>query len=445
MIRSDASSAEARAYSDVVGVVAQAVGEHDVEDDAARRAPTATAPSTDSSSRPRRPSERPRASSQAVSDAVHGRDRGRVGQRARACGAAGRCRRRACCRGRSRRAATPCGSAPGVPRTCPGRAASAPSSRNSVGVSVAHVAVARDRGSAGRAQSPRRVQRRFGARAPDQRVQPRHHLLDVERLRHVVVAAGPEATEPVGERVARGQEQHRRAALPAPAAPGTRRGRRRRAARCRSPARRALGSTRSSSSWAVAHAARVEALGAQAATSTSRSGARPRRSAGVGGHARRKYRAAAAAPAQPFRRLSGRSRHPGGMTLELHDLDRCAGRCCGSPSAGCGSSSSSHRARRPQRSAPAAASSRRPQRVRGSGAGRAFGRGALGCDRRHPGQPGVPGLPRPERRLLDQIPGGLDAERRRPATSRFSDKNNIVHVADRPRRRADAGVGDARS
>ena len=41
-------------------------------------------------------------------------------------------------------------------------------------------------------------------------MQPGDDLLDVERLGHVVVAADAEAAQPVGERIACGQEQHRR-------------------------------------------------------------------------------------------------------------------------------------------------------------------------------------------------------------------------------------------
>ena len=48
------------------------------------------------------------------------------------------------------------------------------------------------------------------AGAPQERRRPGHELGERERLREVVVAAGVEAGEPVGERVARGQEQHGR-------------------------------------------------------------------------------------------------------------------------------------------------------------------------------------------------------------------------------------------
>ncbi len=51
---------------------------------------------------------------------------------------------------------------------------------------------------------------RLLVRAFDQRVQAGDHLVDVERLRHVVVAARSEPAEAIRQRVARAQEQHRR-------------------------------------------------------------------------------------------------------------------------------------------------------------------------------------------------------------------------------------------
>ncbi len=50
-----------------------------------------------------------------------------------------------------------------------------------------------------------------GAAAADQGAEPRDELGEGERLRHVVVAARREPGQPVGERVAGGQEEHRRA------------------------------------------------------------------------------------------------------------------------------------------------------------------------------------------------------------------------------------------
>ena len=103
-------------------------------------------------------------------------------------------------------------------------------------------------------------------RLAEQRVQPGDDLFDVERLGHVVIAAGAEAAEAVGQRVAGGQEQHGRVRFPALAAPGRGRARRRRAGRCRSPARRARSaSARSSSSPRSRHRAGREPFCAQAA------------------------------------------------------------------------------------------------------------------------------------------------------------------------------------
>ena len=50
----------------------------------------------------------------------------------------------------------------------------------------------------------------LGRRAAQQRAQPDDDLLDVKRLGDVVIAAGVEAGQAIGQRVARGQEQHRR-------------------------------------------------------------------------------------------------------------------------------------------------------------------------------------------------------------------------------------------
>ena len=51
-------------------------------------------------------------------------------------------------------------------------------------------------------------------RAPDQGAQPRQHLLDAERLGHVVVGAGIEARDLLRPGIARGQDQHRHIAAP---------------------------------------------------------------------------------------------------------------------------------------------------------------------------------------------------------------------------------------
>ena len=50
----------------------------------------------------------------------------------------------------------------------------------------------------------------IGAGPPQKRTQSGKELLERERLRQVVVAARCEAGEPVGERIARGEEQHGR-------------------------------------------------------------------------------------------------------------------------------------------------------------------------------------------------------------------------------------------
>ena len=47
--------------------------------------------------------------------------------------------------------------------------------------------------------------------APQQRAQPREQLLERERLDQVVVGAGVEPADAVGHRVARGEDEHRRA------------------------------------------------------------------------------------------------------------------------------------------------------------------------------------------------------------------------------------------
>ena len=57
--------------------------------------------------------------------------------------------------------------------------------------------------------------RRLAVRAAHQRPQPRGELLHAERLHQVVVGAGVEAFDAVLERVARRQDQHRCAVVPA--------------------------------------------------------------------------------------------------------------------------------------------------------------------------------------------------------------------------------------
>ena len=47
------------------------------------------------------------------------------------------------------------------------------------------------------------------SRAPEQRAHPHEQLLDRERLHEIVVAAGVEARDPIGDRIAGGQKQDR--------------------------------------------------------------------------------------------------------------------------------------------------------------------------------------------------------------------------------------------
>ena len=147
-----------------------------------------------------------------VADAVHGLDLGRAVRARAACGAAARCRRRACCRGRSRRAASrPARARGGAPPRRAARAARA-SSRNSVGVSATRSPPSRDRRA-----------RTGSSRSPPALAAPTSPPLrrssacsratssaNANGFVEVVVAAGAEPGEPIGERVARGQEQHRR-------------------------------------------------------------------------------------------------------------------------------------------------------------------------------------------------------------------------------------------
>ena len=53
------------------------------------------------------------------------------------------------------------------------------------------------------------LRRVAGLQPAQQRPQPRLQLGERERLHQVVVGAGVEAVDPVGDRVARGQHQHR--------------------------------------------------------------------------------------------------------------------------------------------------------------------------------------------------------------------------------------------
>ena len=85
--------------------------------------------------------------------------------------------------------------------------------RNSVGVSSA-VRPSHDRVRAGIESQAPDLEREVGAAALDQRAQPRDELVERERLGQVVVAAGGEAGEAVGQRVAGGEEDHRRVDAP---------------------------------------------------------------------------------------------------------------------------------------------------------------------------------------------------------------------------------------
>ena len=126
-----ASSAEARACSDVVGVAVEAVAEHEVEAGRQSR-----------EHEPDRERARTRAVGRAVPTCLAHLSRyprpwtvliaGAAWQRRGACAGCVRCTRRACCPGRSRRAATPCGSAPGARRLgrAPGERARAGGTRS---------------------------------------------------------------------------------------------------------------------------------------------------------------------------------------------------------------------------------------------------------------------------------------------------------------------------
>ncbi len=175
-------------------------------------------------------SSRPRARSRSLP-----RRRGRE-----ACGAAGRCRCRACSRGRSRRPATLRRPARGAGRPRPGARPARRASRNSVGVSGTLRSPARMAWAAGSSCMPPGSGGCGAALgSPSQRVDTDQQLGERERLGEVVVPARAEAGEPVGQRTARGEEQHRRLHARVRAGPGRRRARRSRGARCRGPVRRA--------------------------------------------------------------------------------------------------------------------------------------------------------------------------------------------------------------
>ena len=109
----------------------------------------------------------------------------------------------------------PCGQAAWISsrrRTAaPGAAASRARMRNSVGVSSAVSPRLETACVGGIEAHAAGFERQVGAAPAQQRAQPRDELGERERLREVVVAARREAGQPVGERVAGGEEEHRRA------------------------------------------------------------------------------------------------------------------------------------------------------------------------------------------------------------------------------------------
>ena len=136
---------------------------------------------------------------------------GEPGQLGPACAAAGRCTHPACCRGRWRRAAR-------RPATSALRRTASPGRRRQAGEQseLGRRELRRDLPAGdrvgGRVESQAADDDRLVvAGAPQQRADPGHQLGEVERLGQVVVAAGAEAREPIGQGAARGQEEDRRA------------------------------------------------------------------------------------------------------------------------------------------------------------------------------------------------------------------------------------------
>ena len=93
----------------------------------------------------------------------------------------------------------------------PGAPASRARMRNSVGVRSTDSAVARGIVRARIEPQAAGLDREVRTAPPDQRSQARDELGERERLRQVVVSACGEAGEPVGQLVACGEEDHRRA------------------------------------------------------------------------------------------------------------------------------------------------------------------------------------------------------------------------------------------
>ncbi len=269
-----------------------------------------------------------------------------------ACAGSARCRRRACCPARSRRGARRCRRARRARSPCRAGRRAPRAGGTRLGSVAARRPVARD--GAARAGSSdealaagrRRVAGWIGS--TEERLQAGDHLLDVEGLGDVVVAAGGEAAEPVGERVTRGEEQDRCAdpLRPQRLAEVA-------AVRVRQPDVDDEGGGRGGLSALIEQLAPARRRRAPrtlrrggCAPARRAAARRPRRSAGVGCHARRKYRAVA--ERRPPRSRSG-DRQVRSRTLppctSIHKLSarECSWSRRRSWSAGCGSSSSAGR------------------------------------------------------------------------------------------------------
>ena len=119
-------------------------------------------------------------------------------------------RRRACCRERALDTATPPGRDRARRTASPGFAIRRASTRNSVGVRAARPSWTNTACATGSSFSAPAWIAEIGGGASEQRRQARDQLREGERLRQVVVAPGVEARQPVGKRIPRRQEQHRR-------------------------------------------------------------------------------------------------------------------------------------------------------------------------------------------------------------------------------------------
>ena len=150
-------------------------------------------------------------SSQRVAHAAHGLDLLARARASRACAADGRCRRRACCRGRSRRPASRGrrqrrGGA--RPRPAGGERGEQPELGRRQRARCGRPT--RTACAAGSSRKPPSRPTSGGAAARRSSACTRTTQLgERERLGEVVVAAGVKAGQPVGQRVAGGEEQHR--------------------------------------------------------------------------------------------------------------------------------------------------------------------------------------------------------------------------------------------